>query len=145
MLFILYQLIVIYYILFRLLRYLAACACHSRFQLHHWLAAPVPRRGSRVCKSSLPVITSHTTTPMWPDMESSSMWQMVNWVPHGPRQKHRISDESRYLDARDDPSACGYALMSANLEPSYGKYPYCLVVDLGQLKAMGVNPDRKSG
>ena len=25
---------------------------------------------------------------------------MVNWVPHGPRQNHRVSDESRHLDAR---------------------------------------------
>ena len=57
-------------------------------------------RGSRVRKSSLSIIASHTTGPMWPDMEPSSRQQTVNWVPHGPRQNHRVSDESRHLDAR---------------------------------------------
>ena len=34
------------------------------------------------------------------DMESSSRWQMENWVPPGPRQNHRVSDESRHRDTR---------------------------------------------
>ena len=73
-------------------------------------------------KPSSPIIASHTVRPMWP--RYGNLLEVVdgNWMLRGYRQNHKVSEETRSLDARHScpPPMCGYALMSANLVPSYG-------------------------
>ena len=75
------------------------CACHIRFQLHHWLAACC-EKGSRVCKPSSPIIASHTVKPIWPRYGNLLEGVDGNWMLGGSRQNHKVLEETRPLDAQ---------------------------------------------
>jgi hypothetical protein len=83
-----------------------------------------------------------------------------NWMLHGSRQNHKVLEETRPLDpGMHCPPVCGYALVSANLLPSYGlnsstvlwmtrETPLsnlrCLAAYPFMGKASGENPEDKS-
>ena len=71
------------------------CACHIR----HWLAACC-EKGSQVRKPSSPIIASHTVRPMWPRYGNFLEVVDGNWMLRGSRQNHKVSEETRPLDAR---------------------------------------------
>jgi hypothetical protein len=60
----------------------------------------------------------------------------------GSRQNHEVLEETRPLEARHGPLVCGYALVSANLVPSYGLKFHCFVD--GEGKASEGNSEDKS-
>jgi hypothetical protein len=53
-----------------------------------------------VRKPSSPIIASHIVRPMWP--RYGNLLEVVdgNWVLLGSRQNHKVSEETRPLDAR---------------------------------------------
>ena len=80
-----------------------------------------------MCKPSSLIIASRTVRPKWP--RYGNLLEVVdgNWMLPGSRQNHEVLEETRPLDARHGPLVCGYALVSANLVPSYGLKLHCFV------------------